>query len=151
MSDAQMRASFSTVPVPSFETTAFTVPPPLGECTVAIVTTAGLRHPDQPDWGYRAGDQSFRILDADNRSLILSHTSHNFDRSGFVADPNVVFPIDRLRELAAEGVIKRVAPRHLAFIGNLDETMSTIRLDTGPAAAKLLREDGVDVVVLTPV
>lgn len=151
MSDAQLRASFSSIPVPTFETTAFTFPKPLGECTVALVTTAGLRHPGQPDWGYRSGDQSFRILDGANRSLMLSHTSQNFDRSGFVADLNVVFPLDRLHELAAEGVIKRVAPRHLAFVGNQDETMSTIRLDTGPAAAKLLLEDGVDVVVLTPV
>lgn len=151
MSDAQLRASFSSVPVPSFETTAFTIPKPLSQCTVALITTAGLRHPDQSDWGFRNGDQSFRILDGANRSLILSHTSQNFDRTGFVADPNVVFPIDRLRELAAEAVIKRVAPRHLTFVGNQDETMATIRLDTGPAAAKLLREDGVDVVFLTPV
>ena len=29
--------------------------------------------------------------------------------------------------------------------------MSSIRMDSGPAAAKLLRDDGVDVVLLTPV
>jgi D-proline reductase (dithiol) PrdB len=137
--------------VPVFETTAFTAPPPLCEATVAIVTTAGLRHPDQPDWGYRNGDQSFRVLDGANRSLMLSHTSHNFDRSGFVADLNVVFPIDRLAEMAAEGTIKGVSPQHVSFVGNLEETLSTIRLDTGPAAAKLLREAGANVVLLTPV
>lgn len=150
MGDDQLRAMFDQTPVPVFDTTAFTIPPPLRDCTVAIVTTAGLRHPDQPDWGFRSGDQSFRIFDA-NGPLILSHTSHNFDRSGFVADLNVVFPIDRLREMAAAGVIKGVAPRHVSFVGNLDETMSTIRLDTGPAAAKVLRESGVNVVLLTPV
>ena len=65
----------------------------------------------------------------------------------------MVFPLDRLHELAAEGVIGSVAPRHLAFVGNNhhDETLTTIRLDSGPAAAALLREDGVDVVLLTPV
>jgi D-proline reductase (dithiol) PrdB len=151
VSDTEMRAAFDNIPVPVFETTAFTTPPPLREATVAIVTTAGLRHPDQPDWGFRNGDQSFRVLDGANRSLILSHTSHNFDRSGFVADLNVVFPIDRLAEMAAEGTIKGVSPRHVSFVGNLDETLSTIRLDTGPAAAKLLREVGANVVLLTPV
>ena len=151
MSDAEMRAAFDNIPVPVFETTAFTTPPPLRDATVAIVTTAGLRHSDQPDWGFRNGDQSFRVLDGANRSLILSHTSHNFDRSGFVADLNVVFPIDRLAEMAAEGTIKAVSPRHVSFVGNLDETLSTIRLDTGPAAAKLLREAGANVVLLTPV
>ena len=150
MGDDQLRAMFDQTPVPVFDTTAFTTPLPLHDCTVAIVTTAGLRHPDQPDWGFRSGDQSFRVFDA-NGPLILSHTSHNFDRTGFVADLNVVFPIDRLREMAAEGVIKSVAPRHVSFVGNLDETMSTIRLDTGPAAAKVLRESGANVVLLTPV
>jgi D-proline reductase (dithiol) PrdB len=154
MSDAQMRAAFDGVPVPVFETTAFTLPPPLREATVALVTTAGLRRPDQPDWAYRAGDQSFRVLEVPRGSdpeLMLSHSSHNFDRSGFVADLNVVLPLDRLRELAAAGAIKAVAPRHVSFIGNLDETLATIRLDTGPAAARVLREAGANVVLLTPV
>jgi D-proline reductase (dithiol) PrdB len=151
MGDTQVRTAMSTIPVPNFETTAFTIPRLLSKCTVALITTAGLRHSDQPDWGFRSGDQSFRILDSANRSLILSHTSQNFDRTGFIADPNVVFPLDRLHELAAAGAIERVATRHLAFIGNQDETMATLRLDSGPTAAKLLREDGVDVVFLTPV
>lgn len=154
MSDAQMRAAFDEVPVPVFETTAFTTPPALRDATVALVTTAGLRQPGQPDWGYRAGDQSFRVLemrDENDPALILSHSSHNFDRSGFVADVNVVFPIDRLREMAAAGAIAAVSPRHVSFVGNLDETLTTIRLDTGPAAARLLREAGANVVLLTPV
>ena len=40
---------------------------------------------------------------------------------------------------------------NIAFLGAQDETMTTIRLDSGPAAAKLLKEDAVDVVLLTPV
>ena len=81
----------------------------------------------------------------------MRHLSPNFDRSGIIADLNVAFPVERLEELAKEGVIGAVAPRHLSFMGALDETMTTLRQDTGPAAAKLLREDGVNVVVLTPV
>ena len=54
-------------------------------------------------------------------------------------------------ELAEQDVIGSVAPRHLAFAGNQDETMTSIRLDSGPQAAKLLKDDEVDVVVLTPV
>ena len=48
-------------------------------------------------------------------------------------------------------MIGSVAPRHLAFAGNQDETMTSIRLDSGPQAAQILNEDEVDVVVLTPV
>lgn len=151
MSDDQIRAVANQYPVPVFETTAFTMPPALRDATVTLVTTAGLRHPDQPDWGFRSGDQSFRVLDGANHSLMLSHTSQNFDRTGFAADLNVVFPLDRLDEMAREGAIRAVSPRHVSFVGNLDETMTTIRLDTGPAAARVLRESGANVVLLTPV
>lgn len=63
-----------------------------------------------------------------------------------------VLPADRLAELAADGTIGSVATNHLSFMGaQTDETFATLRLDTGPAAAQLLRDDGVDVVLLTPV
>ena len=86
------------------------------------------------------------------QELVLGHGSPNFDRSGWLVDPNVVFPLDRLRELASEGRIGSVADRHITFAGNQPgETLATITLDSGPAAAALLREDGVDIVLLTPV
>ena len=81
----------------------------------------------------------------------LGHLSPNFDRSGFAADLNVVYPIDRLEEMASEGVIGKVADTHLSFMGAQDETMSSIRMDTGPAAAKLLKDQGTDIVLLTPI
>ena len=149
MSDEIIRQSIADIPVPEFETTAFTSPPPLSEATVAIVTTAGLQRPGEAAW--KPQEQSFRTFDREERDLTLSHLSPNFDRTGFVADLNVVFPIDRLEELAENGTIGAVAPRHISFMGAQDETMSTIRMDTGPAAAKQLSEDGVDVVLLTPI
>jgi D-proline reductase (dithiol) PrdB len=164
--DAVLREMMSGVPVPTFEDPAWVTPPPLAEATVAIVTTAGLHHEDQEQWelrdperaedgsiqsGFWRADESFRVLDGDRRDFRLAHWSPNFDRTGFAADLNVVFPVDRLNELAREGVFKAVAPRHLAFIGAQDATLSTIRHDTGPAAAKLLREQGVDIALLFPV
>jgi hypothetical protein len=38
------------------------------------------------------------------RDLVMPHISTNFDRTGFQQDWNVVFPLDRLRELAGEGI-----------------------------------------------
>ena len=83
--------------------------------------------------------------------LVLGHWSPNFDRSGFVADLDVVYPADRLEELAAAGAIGSVADHHYAFAGNQEDTLTGIRLDSGPAVARLLRDDDVDVVLLTPV
>jgi D-proline reductase (dithiol) PrdB len=81
----------------------------------------------------------------------MGHWSPNFDHSGFQLDLNVVYPIDRLEELAADGIIGDVAPRHFAFAGNQPSTVSELRIDSGPACAQEMLADGVDVVILTPV
>jgi D-proline reductase (dithiol) PrdB len=150
MPDSDIRVANASQPVPEFESPAFNrLNKPLSQCRVAIVTTAGLRTQDQPK--FLGGDQSFRELPASTDGLVLGHISPNFDRSGFIHDPNVVFPIDRLQEMAAGSVIGSVASTHIAFLGAQDETMTGIRLDSGPAAAKVLLSDAVDVVLLTPV
>jgi D-proline reductase (dithiol) PrdB len=145
--DDLMRNAFANVPVPEFETTAFTRPRPLAEAKVAIVTTAGLAHPGEP-WQDQSSE--FRTFERHDRGVVMAHNSMNLDRAGFAADRNVAYPIDRLEEMASEGLLGDVAPRHISFLGSTFE-LSTMRLDTGPRAAKLLREDGVDVVLLTPV
>lgn len=149
MSDAAMRAYAAGLPAPEFDTTAWVTPVPLAEARVAIVTTAALH--EARDEGFTNDDTGFRVIDRADRDLVLGHWSPNFDRAGFAADLDVVFPIDRLEELAAAGRIGSVAPRHLAFAGNQEDTVSHIRLDSGPAAAALLAADAVDVVLLTPV
>jgi D-proline reductase (dithiol) PrdB len=149
MADRDVKALTAEIECPTFEQTAFTpLGKPLSEATVAIVTTASLHHPDQPD--FAGGDTSYRVLDGSRRDWQLGHWSPNFDASGFAADPNVVFPIDRLNELAADGCIGAVSSTHLAYAGNQFE-LSTVRLDSGPSGAVFLRDAGVDVVILTPV
>lgn len=147
--DQVMRAHSATLPGPTFANPAFVTPPPLASAMVAIVTSAALHTPD--DTAFAGGDTSFRLIDRDRRDLILGHWSPNFDRSAIAIDLNVVYPIDRLEELAALGVIGAVAPRHVSFAGNQPDDVATIRLDSGPAAAAALVADGVDVVLLTPV
>ena len=148
--DAAMRAYGAQQAVPHFEDPAFTqLTKPLAEARVAIVTSAALHRPDQDR--YAPDDTGFRALDRDDRDIVMGHWSPNFDHTGFQLDLNVVYPIDRIEELAADGVIGDVAPRHFAFAGNQPDTVSELRLDTGPVCANELLADAVDVVVLTPV
>lgn len=147
--DALMRRSGDETPVPDFDTTAWVSPKPLAESMVAIVTSAALHR--MSDSGFTGGDTEYRLLPSDARDLVLGHWSPNFDRSGITIDLNVVYPIDRLDELAANGTIGAVAPRHASFAGNQPDDVATIRLDSGPRAAAELAADGVDVVLLTPV
>lgn len=146
-SDAIIRKG-ATTDAFDFGVTPSASAPALSDARIAIVTTAGL----QPDGGVWTRGQGFAVLPSDERRLSLAHNSSNFDRSGIVNDLNVVYPADRLDELAARGVIGSVASQHLSFMGaQPDHVLETLRLDTGPAAAKLLTDDGVNVVFLTPV
>jgi D-proline reductase (dithiol) PrdB len=146
-SDTTIRKG-ATIDAFDFGETARAIAPALNEARVAIVTTAGLR----PDGGVWNRGQGYVVVPSDERRLSLAHNSSNFDRSGIVNDLNVVYPADRLDELAARGVIGSVASQHLSFMGaQPDHVLETLRLDTGPAAAKLLIDDGVSVVLLTPV
>jgi D-proline reductase (dithiol) PrdB len=127
---------------------------PLREANVALVSTAGMVLPEQQpfDNDRRGGDVSFREIpsDAGASTLIDTHRSRSFDHAGIRADPNLGFPIDRLRELADEGMIGRLNHRHLSFMGSITAPGRLTR-DTAPAAAQLLVDDGVEVVLLVPV
>jgi D-proline reductase (dithiol) PrdB len=126
----------------------------LGDCRVALVGTAGLVPPGAPpfDASVKGGDVSCRVVpgDADPATLGEWHRSDAFDHTGLGRDRNLAFPLDRLRELAAEGVIGSVAPRHLSFMGSITAPGRLVRY-TAPEGARLLVEDAVDVALLVPV
>jgi len=127
--------------------------PALHEATVAAVTSAGVHLPeDRPFEKVKGGDFSFRWLpgDASPRRLICTHPSGAWDRSGVEADGNLALPIDRLRELQERGVIGRVAPRHASFQGSITAPLRLVR-QTAPEVAQGMADDGVHVVLLTPV
>ncbi len=148
-SDEQIRRDHGDLPAFDFGETACATSPALADARVAIVTTAGLRTDGHGMW---PDGEGFVALDAAERDVLVTHRSVNFDRTGLESDLNVAYPADRLDELADRGVIGSVASQHLSFMGaQPDHNLTTLRLDTGPAAAERLRADGVDVVLLTPV
>jgi len=148
MADQIIKSLTENLEAPEFDTVAFHLPPSLSEATVAIVTSASLHHPDQDD--FTPTDTGFRILDGSRRDYRLGHWSPNFDTTGFTGDFNTVIPLDRLDELAAEGKIGKVSDTHLSYAGNQFD-LSGVRMDSGPAGAKLLKDKGVDIVLFTPV
>ncbi len=148
MTDSDVKAMTADLETPDFEVTAFTTPPPLAEATVAIVTSASLHHPDDDD--FAPTDTGYRVLDGHRRDYVTGHWSPNFDAVGFALDLNTVFPVDRLDELAEQGVIGSVSDIHLSYAGNQFD-ISAVRMDSGPAGARFLKDHGVDVVLFTPV
>ncbi len=122
---------------------------PLAERVVALVTTAGLHQRD--DRTFELADASYRVIPAElaGGDLLMSHASVNFDRTGFQDDVNVVFPIDRFRELAREGTIGALASEHVSFMGAglAPQAYEAPARELG----RLLRRAGVDTAFLTPV
>ena len=122
---------------------------PLPELRMALITTAGLHLRDNPAFDF--ADSSFRPIAGEEQAdnLIMTHSSVNFDRSGFAEDVNLVFPIDRFRELAAANQIGSLASVHYSFMGAglLPEAYA----QSAAQVAGLLKQDQVDAVFLTPV
>ena len=127
---------------------------PLPDARVAVVTTAAYFRPDQPpfDTSVRGGDYSYRVipLDTDLSTLRIAHKSNAFDIRGIASDKNLALPLDRLKSLAEEGVIGSVAPRHFSFMGSI-AAPGLLIANTAPEVARMLVEDLVDAVLLTPV
>lgn len=127
---------------------------PLSESRLALVSSAGFVLPGQVpfDESKRGGDPSFREIPSDTEAGVLvdTHRSEAFDHTAMCRDPNLAFPVDRIRELASRGRIGSVNPRHLSFMGSLTAPGRLVR-DTAPAAARSLVDDGVDVALLVPV
>jgi D-proline reductase (dithiol) PrdB len=143
------RQHIENADLPTFADRPWTPPPAAADRRVAIVTTAGLhRRGDRP---FAPGAGDYRVIPGDLPAgdLVMSHVSTNFDRLGFQDDLNVVFPIDRLRSLAAAGAIGSVADFHYAFMGG--GTHPDWMRDAATDVAGLLREDAVNAVLLVPV
>ena len=145
----QMREHLESAPCHSFDTHPWATGQSLEKRRVALISTAGLHLRNDRPFTRDAGDL-YRVIPGDVRAadLVMSHISVNFDRSGFFQDWNVVFPIDRLRELAAEGAIGSVADFHYSFMG-ADDPMRWEQ--TARQLAGLLKKDHVDAAMLVPV
>lgn len=143
-----LREHLLNIPCPRFDTVPWVIGPRLSRRKVALISTAGLhRRDDRP---FSLGASDYRLIPAATPSadLVMSHMSTNYDRTGFQQDWNVVFPLDRLRELAAAGEIGGVAEYHYSFMG------ATEPVALEPRARELARTmaaEGVDAVLLVPV
>jgi D-proline reductase (dithiol) PrdB len=133
---------------PDFATRPWVEGKPLGGRRVAVVSSAGLvRRGERP---FRGRDPDYRTIPSTTAAadLLCSHVSINFDRTGFQEDWNVVFPLDRLNELAAADAIGSVAATHYSFMGATDPVLME---GAAREVAGRLKADNVDAVILTPV
>lgn len=144
------RNNLLMLPVQVNETSPCTRPArPLSASRLAIVTTAGLhRRADKP---FGPGEPTYRVIPSDTPAadIVQSHTSLGYDRVPIMRDLNISFPVDRLRELVARGELGGLGPHHYSFMGAQREVVR-IERETGPDVGRRLREEGVDLALITP-
>jgi D-proline reductase (dithiol) PrdB len=82
---------------------------PIAQTTVGIFTSCGAQLPEDPRLG-ETEDISFRLIPRDTSAskLVISHQTKV--RKWALEDLNVAFPVDRLKELEADGTIGRLDP-----------------------------------------
>jgi D-proline reductase (dithiol) PrdB len=124
---------------------------PLSELCVALATSGGLYHKDQPhfDMESHRGDDSIRWIPGDVASEDLRFSHDHYDHTDADQDANCMFPIDRLRELAEENVIAKVADHHVGFQGFIPNPNNFVETVI-PSVAERLVAEGVDAMIISP-
>lgn len=128
-----------------------TINPPvrLADSRVAVVASGGIYVEGQVAFHHKDDTSHRRIpMDTDIDNLRITHFA--YDTSNAKVDPNVVFPIEALRSLAADGTIGSLAPAGLTFMGGI-YSQRRVREELIPAITEALREMAPDVVLLIPV
>lgn len=122
---------------------------PFSEARVAVVTTGGFHLRDQPPFDCDRGDPSFREIPAGTPlgDLEISHT--HYDTRDARTDPNILLPLDRLRELVDAGSLGSLAPTHYSLMGFIPQ-VDALTSETAPAIARRMGREEVDLALLTP-
>jgi D-proline reductase (dithiol) PrdB len=133
---------------PEFETHPWAIGPSLNKRRIAVITTAGLHGRDDRPFQIDPKD-FYRVIPGNVQAndLVMSHMAASFDRTGFQRDWNVVFPLDRLRELLAEKAIGSLAGCHYSF--NSAHELAEFK-EAAYQVGDLLKKDGVDALLLLP-
>lgn len=124
---------------------------PLRRSKVAIVTTAGFFVKGQEPFreGQYGGDFTYRIIPRDVAPSKLSLGKLWADRRLPLLDPNVLFPIARLKELKEEGVIGDAARDHYSFCAFCSD-YGPLLGGSAREVARRMRYEGVDRAVVIP-
>jgi D-proline reductase (dithiol) PrdB len=136
------------------------LPRPLAECKFGLVTSGGFYHlgveppfdlareQAEPTWG----DPTFRRIPADVKQEDLGVSHLHLNTEDLLADFNILLPLHRFKELAAEGIIGGLAETAYSFMGfqGYPPDANSWRDTYGPQVAAAFKDQGVDCVLLTP-
>jgi D-proline reductase (dithiol) PrdB len=124
---------------------------PVSEARLVFVSTSGV----QPtgtlpfDVVHPVGDYSFRRVPSDSATSDLEIHQLKYPTDGAHRDLNVIYPIERLRELRDEGLIGGLTRNFISFIGyNMDPGRLERTLAEGIAQA--VQDEQAEIALLAP-
>ncbi len=118
----------------------------LEEASVCIVSTAAVRARDDRPFDTE-GDTTWRVISGEADAKDLAYDDSHYDHACVDRDLNCVFPIDRLRELAAEGRIGGLTARHFSL--GYSQALRELREKTIPALVREVDRERPGAVLLT--
>ena len=123
----------------------------LAKSTIAIVSAGGVHLREQEPFNIadELGDLGYRVFPADVNSSRLMVTHHHYDHADADKDINVVFPIDVLRDLQAEGFIEGIARKHIGYMGYTMQLKAMYEGTAREIANEIDKGSRADAVVLT--
>jgi D-proline reductase (dithiol) PrdB len=120
---------------------------PLRECRLALISSGGVMYRDQPR--FHREDASYRRIPKNAQPHDLSVWHFGYPTADAEQDPNCVFPIERLREFEAEGVIGELCDPAFAFMGGIYSARK-VRDELAPQIVDELKRAHADAFYLVP-
>ncbi|MCH2186868.1 glycine/betaine/sarcosine/D-proline family reductase selenoprotein B, partial [Myxococcota bacterium] len=122
---------------------------PLSQCRVGLIASGGIYVKGQVAFHF-ADDVSYRVISTDTPTEDLRIAHFAYDVTDARRDPNVVFPVDTLRDLVQEGVIGELSEKAYTFMGGIYSARK-VREKLAPEFVRRAVEDQLDLVLLVPV
>jgi D-proline reductase (dithiol) PrdB len=122
---------------------------PLARSRLALVASGGIYATGQVAFHHK-DDTSFRAIPRTVPTQDLHVTHFAYDKTDARSDPNVVFPIDTLRGLVAEGFIGELADHAYTFMGGI-YSARRVREELAPRITQRLLAERADLALLVPV
>lgn len=139
---------------------------PISESTIGLIASSGhfVEDDDPQPFGVidmTQEEATGRIVDFLKNEPVLSRIPADtpleklkvrhggYDIRSAQVDPNVVFPLERLRELRDEGLIGELSPTAFSFVGATSQRKLLNRV--GPEWVKIFQQSDMEGVILIPV
>jgi len=126
---------------------------PLRACTATLLTTGGVHlRRDRPfDMADPDGDPAFREIPTDVARSDLRITHDYYDHRDADRDINLVFPLERFRELVAAGILGGLTRTHFGFMGHVaGRLIQRLETESIPHLLTRLAAERPDFVFLVP-